>query len=133
MLTFPVAEAESDRFTEEPAAERYEALIRIAAAVRAQRDPRELFGILVHELGQVLQFDAIAQFDERSNKVDWHLGSGCHKSNSSEIDREETLAAWVYRNQEAVALAELDTDTRFPSTDRQDAARPVCDRPWRFL
>src|SRR5258707_15319870 len=106
MLTFPIAETE-DRYTEESTAERYEALIRIAAAVRAQREPRKLFGILVHELGQVLQFYAIAQYDERSNKVDWHLGSGCHKPASppSEIDNEETLAAWVYRNQEGVALA----------------------------
>jgi len=118
MLTFPVAETESDRSTEESTAERYEALIRIAAAVRAQTEPRKLFGILVHELGQVLQFDAIAQYDERSNKVDWHLGAGCHKPDSpaSEIDNEETLAAWVYRNQEGVALAALDTDLRFPAT-----------------
>jgi len=95
MLTFPVADTESDRSTEESTAERYEALIRIAAAVRAQREPRKLFGILVHELGQVLPFDAIAQYDERSNKVDWHLGAGCHKPDSpaSEIDNEETLAA----------------------------------------
>src|SRR5580704_3029375 len=111
MLTFPVAETESDRSTEESTAERYAALIRIAAAVRAQREPRKLFGILVHELGQVLQFDAIAQYDERSNKVDWHLGSGCNKhSPASEIDNEETLAAWVYRNQEGIALAALDAE-----------------------
>src|SRR5580658_4403814 len=118
MLTFPVAETESDRSTEESTAERYEALIRIAAAVRAQREPRELFGILVHELGQVLKFDAVAQYDERSNKVDWHLGSGCHKPDApaSETDNEETLAAWVYRNQEGVALAALNADPRFPAT-----------------
>jgi formate hydrogenlyase transcriptional activator len=117
MLTFPVAETESDRSIEGPTAERYEALIRIAAAVRAQKEPRELFGILVHELGQVLQFDAIAQYDERSNKVDWHLGSGCNKhSPASEIDNEETLAAWVYRNQEGIALAALDAEMRFPAT-----------------
>ena len=30
---------------------RYESLIRIAASIRAQKEPRELFGILVHELG----------------------------------------------------------------------------------
>jgi formate hydrogenlyase transcriptional activator len=118
MLTFPVAETESDRSTEESTAERYEALIRIAAAVRAQTEPRKLFGILVHELGQVLQFDAIAQYDERSNKVDWHLGAGCHKPDSpvSEIDNEETLAAWVYRTQEGIALAALETEIRFPAT-----------------
>src|SRR5271154_4623007 len=114
MLSFPVTETESDRST----ADKYEALIRIAAAVRAQREPRKLFGILAHELGQVLQFDAIAQYDERSNKVDWHLGSGCHKRDSPacEIDNEETLADWVYRNQEGVALAALDNEIRFPAT-----------------
>lgn len=118
MLSFPAAVAESYTSAEESTAERYEALIRIAAAVRAQTEPRELFGILVHELGKVLQFDAIAQFDERSNKVDWHMGSGCRKcdSQTSEPVNEETLAAWVYRNQEAVTLAELDTDARFPAT-----------------
>ena len=120
MLTSLAVETERDRYIEADRSidRRYEALIRMAASVRAQREPRKLFGILAHELGQVLQFDAIAQFDERSNKVDWHLGSGCHKSNSpaSEIDNEETLAAWVYRNQEAVALAALDIDLRFPAT-----------------
>src|SRR5580658_7049723 len=118
MLTFPVAETESDRSTEESTAERYEALTRIAAAVRAQKEPRKLFGILVQELGQVLQFDAIAQYDERSNKVDWHLGSGCNKQDSpaSDTDEEETLAAWVYRHQEGVAVAARDSDPRFPAT-----------------
>jgi formate hydrogenlyase transcriptional activator len=118
MLTFPVAETESDRSSEESTAERYETLIRIAAAVRAQTEPRELFEILVHELGQVLRFDAIAQYDERSNKVAWHLCSNCRKpdSLSSGTDEEETLAAWVYRNQEAVSLATLEGLTRFPAT-----------------
>ncbi len=99
-------------------AERYEALIRIADAVRAHKEPRKLFGTLVHELGQVLRFDAIAQFDERSNKVDWHLGSACRKPHDSpgpETGNEETVASWVYRNQEPVALASLETDPRFPA------------------
>jgi formate hydrogenlyase transcriptional activator len=120
MLTSLAVETEPDRYIEADRAtdQRYEALIRMAASVRAQAEPRKLFGILVHELGQVLQFDAIAQYDERSNKVDWHLGSGCHKSDSpsSEIDNEETLAAWVYRNQEGIALPALDTEIRFPAT-----------------
>ncbi len=48
MLTSAVAERESDQST----AERYESLIRIATSIRAQKDPRELFGMLVHELGR---------------------------------------------------------------------------------
>src|SRR5713101_1148082 len=75
VLTSAIAPAESDQST----AERYESLIRNATSIRAQKDPRELFGILVHELDQVLQFDAIAQFDEASKKVAWHLCPGCQK------------------------------------------------------
>jgi len=114
MLTAAVAEATSKPST----AERYESLIRIAAASRARKDPRELFGILVHELGQVLPFDAIAQFDESSKKVDWHLCQGCLKPEHtpSELDQDQTLAAWVYKTQETVVLGTLDRETRFPAS-----------------
>ena len=111
-----IAVAEADEST----AERYESLFRIATAIRAQRNPRELFGILVHELGQVVHFDAIAQFDEGSNKVDFHLGPGCMKTHDcpSELDKEETIAAWVYEHQEPLVLATLDRETRFPASTR---------------
>jgi formate hydrogenlyase transcriptional activator len=116
MSSSAIAVAEVDEST----AERYESLFRIATAIRAQRNPRELFGILVHELGQVVHFDAIAQFDEGSNKVDFHLGPGCVKTRDcpSEIDKEETIAAWVYEHQEPLVLATLDRETRFPASTR---------------
>src|SRR5580704_106282 len=99
-------------------AERYESLIRIATSIRAQRDARELFGVLVHELGQVVQFDAIAQYDEASNKVAWHLCSGCQKPEyvPSEIDQDGTIAAWVFQHQETVVLRTLDREMRFPAS-----------------
>src|SRR6516225_9512096 len=105
-----VARAEPEQST----AERYESLIRISNSIRAQQDPQELFGILVHELSQVIQFDGIAQFDESSNKISWHLGGGCRKRDHgpSEIGREETLASWVYRHQDTVVLGTLDGETR---------------------
>src|SRR5579871_4496986 len=103
------ARMEPDRST----ADRYEALIRIANSIRAQRDPKELFGILVHELSQVIQFDGIAQFDELSNKINWHLGGGCSRPHHSpsEVEREETLAAWVYRQQEIVVMGTLEGES----------------------
>ena len=133
MLTSPAAaqtQIESDQST----AAKYESLIRIAASIRARKEPRDLFEILIQELGQVVQFDAIAQYDESSNKVHWHMCSGCRKPNysPSEIDKEETLAAWVYRHQEMVALADLDRETPFPaSTDlmRQAGLQSVCAFP----
>src|SRR5260370_5342550 len=101
-------------------AARYESLIRIANSIRVPKEPEELFNILVHELGQVIQFDGIAQFDESANKVNWHFGTGCRKSDHkpSDIDREETIAAWVYRHQETVAIGTLDAETRFPASAR---------------
>jgi formate hydrogenlyase transcriptional activator len=115
-------------------AKKYESLIRIAASVRAQGEPQELFEVLVHELGQVLQFDAIAQFDERSNKVQWHLGSLCRKPRSfcAEVDNDETLPAWVYRHQETVALPSLHGETRFPKSVevmREAGLQSVCAFP----
>jgi formate hydrogenlyase transcriptional activator len=114
MEMLAVAPAEPERST----AERYESLIRISNSIRAQQDPQELFGILVHELSQVIQFDGIAQFDESSNKISWHLGGGCRKRDHgpSEIGREETLASWVYRHQDTVVLGTLDGETRFPAS-----------------
>ena len=128
MLASAIAEVESDQST----AERYESLIRIATSIRAQKDPRELFGILVHELDQVLQFDAIAQFDEASNKVAWHLCRGCQSDKApSEADK-DTIAAWVYEHQETVVLGTLDFETRFPPSIRmmrQAGLQSVCAFP----
>src|ERR1700733_11784035 len=130
MSASPVLETESHQST----AARYESLIRIAAAVRSQKDPQDLFGLLVEELGQVVQFDAIAQYDESSNKVHWHMCEGCRKPQylPSDIIKEETLAAWVYRHQEVVALPDLDRETPYPvSTDlmRQAGLHSVCAFP----
>jgi formate hydrogenlyase transcriptional activator len=131
MLASTALETAPDRST----AERYESLIRIAASVRSQKDPEELFGVLVHELGQVLQFDGIAQFDERSNKAHWHMCSGVGRKSDtfcSEKDHEETLPAWVYRHQETVAIPSLSGETRFPASIdilRQRGLQSVCAFP----
>jgi formate hydrogenlyase transcriptional activator len=125
-----IARTEPDQST----AERYESLSRIASSIRSQADPRELFGILVHELGQVLQFDAIVRFDEASNKVDWHLCPRCLKPNTApaEINTDETIAAWVYKHQETVVLGSLDWEDRFPASIgilRQVGLQSVCAFP----
>ena len=52
---------------------RYESLIRLSAAVRSNHDGRELFELLARELRRVVPFDAIAQYDDRPSKVNWHV------------------------------------------------------------
>ena len=118
----------------DPIASRYEALIRIANSVRAQKNPDDLFQILVDELRQVVRFDAIAQFDESANKIRWHLCSAClqPKEKPDEIDREETLASYVYREQRIVSFGTLEGETRFPRSVailRQAGLRSVCALP----
>src|ERR1700690_3312468 len=102
--------------TDQSTAARYESLIRIAALVRSQKQPEDLFGLLTEELGQAIQFDAIAQYDEGSNKIHWHLCPPCRKPDlpSADLAEEETLAAWVYRQQETIVLTDLDEEMRFP-------------------
>jgi formate hydrogenlyase transcriptional activator len=102
-------------------AARYEALIRISNSIRARKEPKELFGILVHELSKVIPFDAIAQFDESANKVNWHLGPACeHKEHCpSEDETEEPLPQMVYRTQETVVLGTWEGNRRFPAFTRK--------------
>ena len=59
--------------SEQSVGARYESLIRLAGSIRAQHDTKALFRALVDELRPVIPFDAIAQFDESSRKVNWHL------------------------------------------------------------
>ena len=57
---------------------RYESLIRLADSIRAQHETKALFRVLANELSPVIPFDAIAQFDESSRKVNWHFVCGCN-------------------------------------------------------
>ena len=129
MSTSAIALAEPDQST----AERYEALIRIANSIRARTEPKDLFRILAYELGKVIQFDGIAQFDESSNKINWHLGGGCKKHDqTAEFNRDETIAAWVFRQQQTVVLGTLDGETRFPASTpimRDAGLQSVCAFP----
>jgi formate hydrogenlyase transcriptional activator len=95
---------------------RYESLIRLAEAIRTNRHPQDLFQVLVGELRDVVQFDAIAQFDEALNKVNWHLGELCNAAAKPACDlpKEETIAWWVQHHQEAVVVHSVDDEDRFP-------------------
>jgi formate hydrogenlyase transcriptional activator len=120
--------------TDQSTAQRYESLIRIATSIRAQTDPGELFAILVQELGQVLQFDAIGQFDEASNKIQWYMCPWCIKPPQApwENNKDETIAAWVYEHQEPLVLGSLKDETRFPASVpvmREIGIQSVCAFP----
>ena len=100
---------------------RYESLIRLAGSIRAQHEPKALFTTLVDELSQVILFDAIAQFDESSQKVNWHVCESCPKlaPRPSEAQVEQTLAWWVSENQQAAVIADVWREKRFSDTVEQ--------------
>lgn len=101
---------------EQSTAARYEALMRISNSIRARTESEDLFDILVDELGKVVQFDAIAQF-ESVNKLRWHFGNVCRKSQHQDCETDgETVAAYVYRTQATIVLGSPDMDPRFPVT-----------------
>ena len=98
---------------------RYEALIRVLQAIRAHRDPAELFPVLSNELRNVVKFDSIGiiQYDENGNEIAWHLAERCKEMKATpclDIPREETIPWWVYQNQQALVIPCFDRETRFP-------------------
>jgi len=99
--------------------DRYEALIRVSQAIGANRDPKELFNVMVAELHRVVQFDGIvvAQYDEASNEILWNACEVCNHEGPVSLPEgpvNETLTKWVYERQESLVIPSLDRETRFP-------------------
>jgi formate hydrogenlyase transcriptional activator len=116
-----MAGATLEVWSEQSVGARYESLIRLADSIRAQHETEALFRVLVDELSAVIPFDAIAQFDEASKKVDWHICESCRQLDPrpSGIQIEGTLAWWVSENQQAAVIADVWQETRFSSTVEQ--------------
>lgn len=120
--------------TEKLPRERYEALIRLGEAIRTHPRADDLFQVLVSELSNVVHFDAVAQFDETLNKINWHLGELCHGSASPSLDlsKDETIAWWVQQHQQILVIPSVDSETRFPhmmKVLRERGIRSVCALP----
>jgi len=118
---------------------RYDSLIRVADAIRSSPHGRELFDLLARELRRVVPFDAIAQYDDRPSKVNWHICPSAQPAAEAasahplaDLVTEETLAWWVHQHQEIVVVADLLEETRFAKTvDRLRALgmRSLCALP----
>lgn len=104
----------------------YEWLIRVTNLIREQQDPqpRELFEILVRELGHVLPFDLLGKYDATSGKYRCYAGPGFEKV-SQEIEEvfrqkvkqktaeSDILVVWTHEHQETLVLGSLEHETRF--------------------
>src|SRR5579883_2935711 len=101
--------------TEKLPAGRYEALIRLSEAIRTH-PADDLFQVLVRELREVVQFDAVAQYDEELNKINWYMGERCKPGvkPSHDLKKEESIAWWVKQNQQVLVIGAVHSEERFP-------------------
>jgi formate hydrogenlyase transcriptional activator len=99
-------------------AARYEALIRLAEIIRSHPNEEELFQTLATELREVVEFDALCQFDGGAKWVQWYFvepfKSKLEARRLEAVPKEETPAWWVYKNQQPVVIRRADQQTRFP-------------------
>jgi len=97
---------------------RCEALVRVSKAFAAHGDPKELFAMLANELHQVVQFDFIAvSFREKDSDtfqdyfIDMTSRSGLVPG--EHLAPEETLALWVYQQQEPLLRSTNEMEPRY--------------------
>jgi formate hydrogenlyase transcriptional activator len=121
---------------EQSAVGRYQALIRVSAAMAAERDAGRLFPLLAAELRHVVNCDfiGISQYDEGTNKTQWHLtmaGGGDHGITDGATP-EQRLTQWVYERQLPLVIPFLERETRFPCARtlfEQHGIRSLCALP----
>jgi formate hydrogenlyase transcriptional activator len=99
-------------------ASRYEALARIGELIRSHSEEKALFQTCASELHEVVAFDGLCWLDPAANWVQWHFlepyDSAIEALAVRNIPREETVAWWVYENQQPVVIPFIEHQTRFP-------------------
>jgi hypothetical protein len=114
-------------------AARYESLVRLTGAIRSRTGADDLFGLLVDEIRRTLPFDAIAQFDDTSTRINWRNEGASGEPFPLEIANEtQSVASWVHDNQLSLVIPDVGDETRFrPSMQRLQVAglRSVCGFP----
>ncbi|HEV8330364.1 MAG TPA: GAF domain-containing protein, partial [Steroidobacteraceae bacterium] len=114
-------------------AARYESLIRLAGAIRSRTGDDDFFGLLADELRRTVAFDAIAQFDDTSTKINGRNEAASGEPWPSQTtDETESVASWVHENQQSLVIPDVEDETRFrPAMQRLQSAglRSVCAFP----
>lgn len=91
-------------------------LARVAELIRPSEE-KVLFQTFASDLHQVVPFDCI-RLDSAANWVHWHFlepfDSAIEALAGRNIPKEETVAWWVYQNQQPVVIQFIDRETSFP-------------------
>src|SRR5712671_5303490 len=99
----PAANAPELTFRQSGLDSRYEALIHLADAIRSHPEEKDLFRTFANELHEVVEFDALCQFDGRANRVQWYFVAPyrdrLEARRLEDVPNEDTPAWWVYQSQ----------------------------------
>jgi len=98
---------------------RYDALVRLAEAIRSHPDEKDLFRTCANELQQVIPFHGLLRFDPAANWVRLHSEEQLDAWRDElalllrAIPKEESIARWVHQNQQPVVIRFDGRETRF--------------------
>jgi formate hydrogenlyase transcriptional activator len=95
---------------------RYEALLQLADVVVRHRDVGELFHELTERLHHIAEFElaGVCLHDPLKNIMSLRVWEGSHLSSDPvELPIEDTTAGWVWENQQPLAFADVQTESRF--------------------
>ena len=98
---------------------RYDALVRLFRTIRHSKSLPKLTSALAAEASQVVEADfiGISSYDHATRTVEWHVASPGIGVESRRIDATvgDTMAEWVYANEEPLVIPALDSETRLQS------------------
>jgi len=128
---------DSEVVTASPLAVRYETLVRVARAIGAHGNLRELLGVLVNELDQAGQFDfvGVSLRDKHSDTFQDYFIDTTSRSESvpeEKLAPEETFTLWVYERQEPLLRATSEMEPaygRLQAMLKRRNIRSVCALP----
>jgi formate hydrogenlyase transcriptional activator len=137
LVVTPTANNDLEALAARALATRYETLVRVSQAIGANRDPKELFGVLVDELHRVVHFDSIGVSlrDQDSDHFQNHFIDMESRSvvvPEEIVASEETFASWVYEHQEPLLTSTGQTDRRHSGLQgflEKHRIRSICTLP----
>ncbi|HEY0728685.1 MAG TPA: GAF domain-containing protein, partial [Pyrinomonadaceae bacterium] len=98
---------------------KYLTLLELSKAIASHRDLSGLFHDLACRLQSLIDFShlGVLLYDSNRNVMRLHLVESCapgKQQPAAEVPMEGSIAGWVWTNQEAVVIRDLETEDRFP-------------------
>ncbi len=108
--------ASEGRFGSEDELRRYEALLQLADLMVHHHDEGELFPELAERLHPIVQFEllAVCLHDPLKNALSRRVWEGSHLDSAPvELPADDSIAGWVWENQQPLTFADVQTEPRF--------------------